>query len=205
MLIEKVDAARREVSPTLDPKRRATLGQFMTPGTTAVFMAQMFTELPKHVKLLDAGAGMGALTAAFVGEVCNRQKAPKSIAVTCFEVDEGMAAILSSTLESCEQVCAEAGVKFTSKIVNDDYILRSAEPVLDDSWSFNAAILNPPYGKIRSNSAWRYALRAKSIETVNLYSAFVALASQQMETGGQIVAITPRSFCNGTYYEAQDS
>jgi adenine-specific DNA-methyltransferase len=36
---------------------------------------------------------------------------------------------------------------------------------------------------------------------VNLYTAFVALALQQLEPGGQLVAITPRSFCNGTYYE----
>jgi hypothetical protein len=38
------------------------------------------------------------------------------------------------------------------------------------------------------------------IETVNLYSAFVALAVAQAAPGGQIVAIIPRSFCNGPYY-----
>lgn len=44
------------------------------------------------------------------------------------------------------------------------------------------------------------ALRAAGIETVNLYSAFVALAVAQAAPGGQIVAIIPRSFCNGPYY-----
>jgi len=38
------------------------------------------------------------------------------------------------------------------------------------------------------------------IETVNLYSAFVALAVAQAAPGGHIVAIVPRSFCNGPYY-----
>ncbi|MFG6534815.1 Eco57I restriction-modification methylase domain-containing protein [Sulfitobacter sp. 1A16787] len=201
MIVEKLDTVRLEVSPKLDPTRRAQLGQFMTPGLTATFMAQMFSDLPTHVELLDAGAGMGALTAAFVGEACNRQVRPESISVTCFEVDEGMAAILATTLEGCEKVCAEAGVEFRSRIIHDDYILHSAEPLHEERMFFNAAILNPPYGKIRSNSTWRRALSSQSIETVNLYSAFVALASQQMEKGGQIVAITPRSFCNGTYYQ----
>jgi hypothetical protein len=43
-------------------------------------------------------------------------------------------------------------------------------------------------------------LRRVGIETVNLYSAFVALTIELMEPGGQIVAIMPRSFCNGPYY-----
>jgi len=65
---------------------------------------------------------------------------------------------------------------------------------------YSHAILNPPYKKINSNSAHRLALRRVGIETVNLYSAFVALAVAQAMRGGQIVAIIPRSFCNGPYY-----
>jgi hypothetical protein len=45
-------------------------------------------------------------------------------------------------------------------------------------------------------------LRRVGIETVNLYSAFVALAIALMAPGGRIVAIIPRSFCNGPYYRS---
>lgn len=38
------------------------------------------------------------------------------------------------------------------------------------------------------------------IETVNLYSAFIWLAILQLAEKGEIAAITPRSFCNGTYF-----
>jgi hypothetical protein len=38
------------------------------------------------------------------------------------------------------------------------------------------------------------------IETVNLYSAFVWLAMLQLAEKGEMVAITPRSFCNGAYF-----
>lgn len=43
-------------------------------------------------------------------------------------------------------------------------------------------------------------LRQVGIETVNLYSAFVALAVALLAPGGELVAIIPRSFCNGPYY-----
>jgi adenine-specific DNA-methyltransferase len=43
-------------------------------------------------------------------------------------------------------------------------------------------------------------LRGLGIETVNLYTAFLALAVAHSKDGGEIVAIIPRSFCNGTYF-----
>lgn len=65
---------------------------------------------------------------------------------------------------------------------------------------FSHAILNPPYKKIRSESEHRLILRRLGIETVNLYAAFVALSLLLLRRGGQLVAIIPRSFCNGPYY-----
>lgn len=201
VLIASIDQTRLEISPTLDPKRRSKLGQFMTPGRIASFMAGIFFELPEHIRLLDAGAGMGALTAAFVTDALSRDAKPASIAVTCYEVDDQLATILDDTLAACAERCAAEGVKFTSEVIRDDYVLHSAEPLLHQNRTFNCAILNPPYGKINQASEWRLALRSLGIETVNLYTAFVAVALGQMEQGGELVAITPRSFCNGSYYE----
>ena len=62
------------------------------------------------------------------------------------------------------------------------------------------AILNPPYKKLNSDSIHRALIRKVGIETVNLYTAFVALAVLLMQRNGEIVAIIPRSFCNGPYY-----
>ncbi len=197
---DRADQVRLEISPGLDVARRSKLGQFMTPAPIARRMAGMFGAMPRDVRLLDAGAGVGALTAAFVAEALTRDDRPASIAATCFEVDCAMAAHLVDTLNDCAAACAERGVAFTSEIVRDDYILASSEPLLERTWSFNRAILNPPYAKINAGSRWRLALRSSGIETVNLYSAFVALAIDQLESGAELVAITPRSFCNGPYY-----
>ncbi|MDD5462669.1 MAG: Eco57I restriction-modification methylase domain-containing protein [Methylococcales bacterium] len=86
-------------------------------------------------------------------------------------------------------------------ILGDDFIEQAVNKIqFDFGDAFTHAILNPPYKKISSNSRHRLLLRQAGIETVNLYSAFVALALEMMESGGQIVAIIPRSFCNGPYY-----
>lgn len=199
-ITSRADKVRREVSPRLDTAKRGELGQFLTPEPVAACMAAMLGELPEDVRLLDAGAGVGSLTAAFVSEALSRANAPRSITVTTFEVDESLAELLKGTLEDCRTACEEAGVRFASRVIEDDYILHSAEPLLEVVEGFNCAILNPPYAKINSASRWRLALRSQGIETVNLYSAFVALALNQLEPGGELVAITPRSFCNGPYY-----
>jgi adenine-specific DNA-methyltransferase len=70
----------------------------------------------------------------------------------------------------------------------------------DQGTRFTHAILNPPYKKIGSESPHRQACRQLGLETVNLYTAFFALAMLQMRKGGEIVIIIPRSFCNGPYY-----
>ena len=48
---------------------------------------------------------------------------------------------------------------------------------------------------------YRKSLKNVGIETVNLYSAFIALALKSLKKKGELVAIIPRSFCNGTYYQ----
>src|SRR5205085_6772368 len=66
---------------------------------------------------------------------------------------------------------------------------------------FNAAILNPPYRKINSDSHTRRLLREAGIETSNLYTGFLALAAKLLCEGGEMAAICPRSFCNGPYFK----
>lgn len=199
--LTRAEQSRLEVSPTLDSKRRSEFGQFMTPATVASFMAGLFVDLPDSIRLLDAGAGMGALTAAFVDHVCGLDQPPSALDVTAFEVDPVLAERLEQTLAACADECAAAGIAFSSHIVRDDYLLHSSEPLMRERRQFDCTILNPPYAKINSGSKTRAALRTLGIETSNLYTAFVAVALGQLAPHGQLVAITPRSFCNGRYFD----
>ncbi|MEW5980602.1 MAG: Eco57I restriction-modification methylase domain-containing protein [Acidobacteriota bacterium] len=66
---------------------------------------------------------------------------------------------------------------------------------------FDCAILNPPYRKIRKESRERTLLRSIGLETTNLYTGFLAVTAKLLASGGEMVAIIPRSFCNGLYFE----
>jgi tRNA1(Val) A37 N6-methylase TrmN6 len=194
--LENADSVRREVAPRITQKRKAEFGQFMTPSCVARFMASLFPPSPlRTCRLLDAGAGVGALSCAFLDRWVRGGFDFESVEATAYEIDDGLCGYLARHLAGYSRV--------TPRIVVGDYIeLATANDLFaaKQSSGHTHAILNPPYRKIGSNSAHRLALRRVGIETVNLYSAFVALAVAGAAPGGQIVAIIPRSFCNGPYY-----
>lgn len=191
-----LDPIRLDVSTQLDRKQRSELGQFMTPTSVADFMAGLFPPPANHpIRLLDAGAGIGSLTSAFLERWGHGNGS--GIEVTAFEIEPALRLRLAETLAHYRHALSvEAhshGADFIEAAVN--WLQFEAAP------RFTHAILNPPYKKIGAQSRHRHLLRAVGIETVNLYSAFVALAMALMAPGGQIVAIVPRSFCNGPYYK----
>ena len=190
--LDIADSVRREVAPRIAQKHKAEFGQFMTPSRVARFMASLFPPSAlKTCHLLDAGAGMGALSCAFLDRWVTGGFGFESVEVTAYEIDEKLRDYLAQHLTGYSRV--------TPRIIAGDYIELATTEGLQDQ-GYTHAILNPPYKKINSRSAHRMALRTVGIETVNLYSAFVALAVGQAAPGGQIVAIIPRSFCNGPYY-----
>ena len=119
-----------------------------------------------------------------------------------------MRGYLEQTLAQCEVECQAADIDFSGRILDQDFIKEGVKRL----WAANGlfgqpthqythCIANPPYKKIRSNSKHRQQLRQVDIETSNLYSAFLALAIKLLAPQGQLVAIVPRSFCNGVYFK----
>jgi adenine-specific DNA-methyltransferase len=207
-LLLAVDDVRKEASARLDPRRRAQMGQFLTSSPIATFMAGMFDCRKSEVRILDPGAGAGTLCAALVLTLCQRPKRPATIAVTAYEIDPLLVGYLRETLGRCRTACEEVGISFQGRLVDEDFLAASANTIVGDLFSegeqerFDCAILNPPYRKIRTDSRERSLLRSVGLETTNLYTGFVALAARLLVPDGEMVAITPRSFCNGPYFEA---
>ena len=174
----------------------------MTPKSTAAFMAGLFDLThATTIRLLDAGAGVGSLTAAFLEAVRKSRLQSSDISLTLYEIDELLSSYLSKEMVCYQDVFREEGSRFSINLIQDDFIESAINRIqFAKAEGYNFAILNPPYKKIGSHSRHRLLLRQVGIETVNLYSAFVALAVALMAPGGQIAAIIPRSFCNGPYY-----
>lgn len=202
---ERADSVRAAISPRLDAKRRAELGQYFTPAPVARLMASLFAPRTGTIRILDAGAGVGGLSAALVDALCGAGARPGAIVVTAYEVDAALIPHLQETMDACAAACRDAGVDFSANVRQADFI-ADATLMLEGGLfagtreAFDCAILNPPYHKLKSKTPSRLALRRIGIETSNLYTAFLALVTRLLDDGGELVAITPRSFCNGAYF-----
>ena len=175
--------------------KRKQLSQIFTPAPTARFMASLFSPVTSNCHLLDAGAGLGALSEAFLEECVSGKLQFDEIQLNAFDLDDDLHPHIHELLNGYT-----GNIPLSFDIAGGDFIAWAVDIIQTGRCDFTHAILNPPYQKIGSKSHTRQLLRQVGIETGNMYSAFVALSLLLMKQGGQIVAIIPRSFCNGPYF-----
>ena len=178
-----------------DRDDRASLGQFFTPAPIAALIASFFTMRETPLRVLDAGAGVGALTAAFADHALRHGH--HDVSITAIEVDDRLSPYLEETINDVKQTGLDA------EAILNDYVDWTAEQtgLLGDSLqAFDCIIMNPPYFKLGSQSRHRSTLKSLGIDASNMYAAFLMLAARQLIEGGELVAITPRSFANGSYF-----
>ncbi len=206
-LLSQADTTRKLANSKLEVETKSSFGQYLTPTPIASFMASLFpVPSKKNIRLLDPGAGVGSLTLAFVDRL-NRKLKNYHIEVDAYEIDSLIRTYLEQNLKLCEKKAEINSNSLVSHIWEEDFIIKASDKLSssDSLWpevidKYTHCIMNPPYKKISSSSRHRASLRKVGIETVNLYSAFLALALLLLENNGHLVAIIPRSFCNGLYY-----
>ena len=193
---------------------RKKLAQFFTPSQIALFMSSLLDSIDKKViRILDPGAGTGILSAAAVEHLLSQPNNFKKIEVVAVEIDRGLNQHLKQTLDVCSENCAGVGIDFSYKILNRDYIELGYNEIQKNQHDaffvseqeeiglFDLIILNPPYKKIHAYSATRKMMNDLDEETPNMYTAFLSLSGHFLYGSGQMLAITPRSFCNGAYFK----
>ncbi|MEX1186949.1 MAG: BsuBI/PstI family type II restriction endonuclease [Gemmatimonadaceae bacterium] len=203
--VSVAESIQAEIVRATRRSARATLGQFFTPAGVAEVLASLSEKRGAQLRMLDPGAGVGMLIAAWVSHVIRGDTAPEAIDVTAFEVDQHLQGSLNRVLETCHRACNDAGIRFSYSIRLEDFVSAAVEALSGGLFAseivpFDCALLNPPYKKIRSDSVERTLLSGAGIETSNLYTAFVALSMRLLAERGELMAITPRSFCNGPYF-----
>lgn len=202
-----LETSREEISRQLENSKCAEFGQFFTPISVARLMVSMFDEVRNDdIHIIDPGAGIGTLFSALILRLCTEPIKPSKISVTAYEIEPLFFPYLNNTIRRCRNFCERHKVSLEVIVNQDDFIAsivssKNQEPLRDRPGKFTHAILNPPYRKINSDSQQRKLLRSCGIETSNLYTAFMALSSQLLTDGGEMVSITPRSFCNGVYFK----
>ena len=203
-ILAQTDLLRIKANSKLNPQIKSSLGQFFTSQPICLYMASLFTHIKGKVKLLDPGCGPCSLTAAFTDEALRRGQT-KSLDIQAIDIEKAIEPFSVETLNLCSEAAKKFSIKVTSKFNLEDFILTYSENYglfSNKVENCTHVIMNPPYKKITTKSSHRKALRNIQIETVNLYTGFVALAIKQLKSGGELVAIIPRSFCNGPYYKS---
>lgn len=189
------------------PAERKARGQVFTPPEVCSFMAGCFTTFRSNFRLLDPGAGVGSLAVAVCDRV-SRLWRPRRIEIDLYETDPLLAEPLRQVMERCGTELTQAGHDLEYRILREDFVLNNAHvggqlPLFDESGEralYDGVILNPPYFKIAGHCEYAKLLSNVVHGQPNIYALFVAVAAQLLRADGEMVAITPRSFCSGPYF-----
>jgi adenine-specific DNA-methyltransferase len=177
-------------NPTKNRKQRTEnqilLAQYFTPPAIADFMSKMFTRTPSKPSILDAGAGEGVLGISLLKQV------DSSSDIIFVEYDQ----LTYETLNDNLKTYSNHNVK---TYVGD--FIKYALKWKSENKLFSNIIINPPYFKLSVSSESSVLLRQNGIIVTNIYAAFMWLSLQLLKEGGEMVAIVPRSFCNGVYFK----
>lgn len=199
---------QREYEKKTSPESRKQKGQVFTPPEVCRFMARLFSNFPRDFRLLDPGAGAGSLTAA-VAERFLRLRSPRCLELHLFENDPGLIDILDRSMNRCRKSLRQAGHSVSYQIHEEDFVLASSGvfgqqkslfPSRLTLEPFHGVIMNPPYFKLGKRSAYADIMEDIVHGQPNIYAFFLAVAANRLQPDGELVAITPRSFCSGLYF-----
>lgn len=149
-------------------------------------MAGMFSvqQLGRPISILDPCCGVGNLAAAALSQAVNMGERVK---LTLIEKDPDLLKIAFSNFLRFQNV----------EMLNEDFFSY----VKSSNARFDRIILNPPYSKLSADSwAAKCTRDVVGHNETNIYSAFVASCLQILSSNGELVALIPRSFCNGTMF-----
>ena len=191
------DSLNEKLEGESDRGGRATKGQFTTPSEAATSIVELLdlANLAQY-RIVDPGAGSGALMLSLVALAIETGVTAR-LAIDLVERDESALRFLKDAVAGARLSAASHELELELNIIDADFLDLS-------EWkyqSYDIAVMNPPYNKLGQDAPSReLARRNTEVDCPNMYAAFVATALTLLADGGQLSAITPRSFTNGRYF-----
>ena len=129
--------------------------------------------------------------------------------IDVYENDPNLILPLQLVLKYCKEDLEINGSEVEFSILNNDFITNNSNFFNKTNLLFenkqlpkyDYAILNPPYYKLNISNPQSKSMNEIISGQPNLYTLFIAMSASLIKTNGQLVFITPRSFCSGLYYE----
>ncbi len=204
-MLDQVISRTNEYIENMPKKERKKYGQFFTSKETARFMAGLYLidDNKRTVSVLDAGAGSGILSCAFLERVSEIESV-QAIELTCYENDEKILGLLRENLEYCKSHMTK---ELSYRILTDNYItsqhlefnhLLGANP---EPAQYDYVIGNPPYMKIPKDAPEAKAMPEVCYGAPNLYFLFASMGLFNLKDDGEMVYIIPRSWTSGAYFK----
>jgi len=197
LALKELDTRRIRRISSVGDTHKVKFAQYLTPVEIASFMAEItmrYFKPSNTVNVLDPGAGTGILSCSLVNELVKHGKT--KINLDALEIDTS---ILGELKQSYNAFKSNGNVNcqiFDKNFISD----IGAELAWGINKKYDIIIMNPPYKKINTNTIYKNVLYDIGIDTVNTYSAFIALGIKMLKKNGILTAIVPRSFCNGLYF-----
>ncbi|MCM1210336.1 MAG: Eco57I restriction-modification methylase domain-containing protein [Blautia sp.] len=204
-MLEKIVELTNQYIENMPKKERKKYGQFFTSKETARFMAGLYT-IPgslSKIRILDAGAGSGILSCALL-ERLEQMDSIQTVELTCYENDGNILGLLKENLQTCQE---NSKKDIQIQIITDNYITSQ---YLDFNHmlggnsapkKYDFVIGNPPYMKIPKDAPEATAMPEVCYGAPNLYFIFAAMGLFNLDSGGEMVYIIPRSWTSGAYFK----
>ena len=183
-------------------------GQFFTAPNIAKFMASLANIEKQEIRILDPGAGTGILTAAIFDLIINNSKNPMKIYLDVYETDKSIISLLNSFLLESKRELSNHNHYLSFNIYDKDFVITNSyyiegtlkNGLFNNKRLYDIVISNPPYFKLSKNSPEAISLISLVNGQPNIYAFFMAISAAMLNNEGQMIFITPRSFCSGLYY-----
>ena len=175
------------------------LGRFFTPRAAAAEMSALLTVPEREeLRLLDAGAGTGILTAAAIEAVC-RAGTCRILHIDAYETDPRLTPVLADILERLRRRAKhDFGVKLVIRILERDFrdgALGLAEP-RGEGERYDIVLTNPPTGVPAEGSPAADFCRRVLPKGTELAFLFAEAAAARLAEDGVMAAILPIAFAD---------
>lgn len=190
-------------SKTVTEEYKKEVGQYFTPLDVARFMSKYSNETTDRVKILDPGCGIGILSAALAEELILKNRSIRTIELVAFETDVDILQYSERCFEYLRKWLNNRGVEFTVFLCKNDFILHNSLILnnQDNTYEFYDIIIsNPPYFKLPKGDIRSQIAKSVIYGQTNIYTIFLSIAAKLLKPKGQLIFITPRSFCSGNYF-----
>lgn len=192
-----IDKIRLNAALGVREKRQKLNEQYFTPAFVSEFIAKYIVNVSDdNVSILDVAAGVGNLGAVTTLSLCNLL-GHVDFKLDAVEIDDFLS---KDCLNLFGNVFKDMNVEHA--VFNEDFFTYFKNKVKSEN-KYSLVLMNPPYKKIGRKDYESLDISGMGVEySPNLYSLMMSCGLELLQDGGELIAIIPRSFCNGALFKA---